>query len=182
MRSWPANWTVSLDLTVSSRRYDSCFSQPLWTPIFAYGFTPSISSFWCQRSYFTVIIVSEMHFNAVHCIAQPNTALHDCILYPSQYLRSRHFTGRCKSVHPWGRVSEILSIKEAKCIWAHWSTSIRNLNMCIWGSVMTTHTVWFSKHILGTPAAPDSHTSVHMDVCQRYKNDTSGWCCKSYEI
>jgi len=85
LRSWPVNWTVSLVLTVSSRHY--------------FGF---ISSFSCQRSYFTVIIVSEMHFN---------TALHDCILYPSQYLRSRHFTGLCKSVHPWGRVSEIQFIK-----------------------------------------------------------------------
>ena len=55
-----------------------------------------------------------MHFIAIHCIAQPNTALHDCILYPSQYL-SRHFTGLCKSVHPWGHVSEIQSIKEMGC-------------------------------------------------------------------
>ena len=69
LRSWPASWTVSLDLTASSRRYS--------------GF---ISSFQCQRSYLTVIIVSEMHSNAFQCIAQPNTALHDCTLYTSQYL------------------------------------------------------------------------------------------------
>ena len=29
-------------------------------------------------------IALEMHLNALQCIAQPNTALHDCILYPSQ--------------------------------------------------------------------------------------------------
>jgi len=29
-------------------------------------------------------IVLEMHLNALQCVAQPNTALHDCILYPSQ--------------------------------------------------------------------------------------------------
>ena len=28
---------------------------------------------------------SEMHFNAFQCIAQPNTVLHDCILYLPQY-------------------------------------------------------------------------------------------------
>ena len=44
------------------------------------------SSFWCQRSYLTVTIVSEIHFHAFQCIAQPNTALHDCTLYLSQRL------------------------------------------------------------------------------------------------
>lgn len=44
----------------------------------------------------------------------PNTALHDCILHPSQHLWSRHFTGPCKSVHPWERGSEIQSIKDSK--------------------------------------------------------------------
>ena len=29
---------------------------------------------------------SEMHFNAFQCIARPNTALLDCILYPTYYL------------------------------------------------------------------------------------------------
>ncbi len=49
--------------------------------------------------------------DAFQCIAQPNTALHDCILYLTYYLWSRHFTGLCKSVHPCGRVYEIQSIK-----------------------------------------------------------------------
>ena len=61
----------------------------------------------------SVTIVSEMHSNAFHCIAQHNTSLHDCILSLSQHLRSRHFTGLCKSVYPWGHVSEIQSIKGA---------------------------------------------------------------------
>ncbi len=40
-----------------------------------------LSSFRRQQFYLTVNIASEMHFNALHCIAQPNTALHDCMLY-----------------------------------------------------------------------------------------------------
>ena len=51
--------------------------------------------------------------NAFKCTVQPDTALHDGVLYSSQYLRSRHFIGLCKSVHPWARVSKIQSIKEA---------------------------------------------------------------------
>ena len=36
------------------------------------------------------------------------SALHDCILYLAYacYLESKNFTGVCKSVHPWGHVSE----------------------------------------------------------------------------
>jgi len=66
-----------------------------------------------QQQAFTRILHSLQ--DAFQCIAQPNTALHDCILYTAHYLRSKHFTGLCKSVHPWGRVSEIQSIKEASC-------------------------------------------------------------------
>jgi len=45
-----------------------------------------LSSFRRQQLYLTVNIASEMHFKAFQCIAQPNTALHDCILYLTQYL------------------------------------------------------------------------------------------------
>jgi len=69
-----------------------------------------------------------MHFNAFQCIAQPHTALHDCILYLPQYLWSRHFTRLCKSVHPWGRVSEIQSIKESKVL----DLDQRVEAMCTW--------------------------------------------------
>ena len=40
-----------------------------------------LSSFRRQQFYLTVNIASEMHFNAFQCIAQNNTALHDCMLY-----------------------------------------------------------------------------------------------------
>ncbi len=72
------------------------------------------SSFRRQQFYLTVNTASEMQFNAFQCIAQPNTALHGCILYLPQFLWSRHFAGLCKSVHPWRRVSEIQSIKETE--------------------------------------------------------------------
>ena len=67
----------------------------------------------------TVIIASEMHFNAFQCIAQPNTTF--AWMHTYRYtvsdtntipLWSRHFTKLCKSVYPWERVSEIQSIKE----------------------------------------------------------------------
>ena len=60
-------------------------------------------------------IVTTTPRDAFQCISQPNTALLDCILYPTYDLRSRHFTGLCKSVHPCGRVSEIQSIKKIIC-------------------------------------------------------------------
>jgi len=64
--------------------------------------------------------------NAFQCIAQPNTALLECILYLTYYLRSRHFTGLCKSVHPWGRVSEIQSIKGSLQI-LRWAFALRSM-------------------------------------------------------
>ena len=45
-----------------------------------------LSSFQRQQFYLTVNIASKMHFNAFQCIAQPNTAFHDCILYLTYYL------------------------------------------------------------------------------------------------
>ena len=61
--------TVSLDLTVSSRGY-SCFLSTSRSP----------------RLYSIVTMTPEMHINAFQCIAQPNTALLDCIWYLTHYL------------------------------------------------------------------------------------------------
>ena len=67
--TWPAIWTVTLALTVSSYRR--------------------------QRFKLTVTIVSEMHFNAIRCIVQPNTALHDCTLYLIQMHMIQAFHRTC---------------------------------------------------------------------------------------
>ena len=54
--------------------------------------------------------------DASQCIAQPTTTLHDSILSLPEHLRSRHFMGLCKSVYPWGHVSEIRdTVKNELC-------------------------------------------------------------------
>jgi len=52
----------------------------------------------------------RQHHNSLRD-AQPDTALHDCILSLPQHLWSRHFTRLCKSVYSWGHISGIQPIK-----------------------------------------------------------------------
>jgi len=106
--AWARGRPSRLSASTQQSAADATVVQTCFATVF------DVSSF-----YLTVNIASEIRFNAFQFIAQPNTALRDCILYLTQYLRSRHFTGLCKPVHhacimddPWGRVSEIQAIKE----------------------------------------------------------------------
>jgi len=87
--------TVSLDLTVSNRRY-SAF----------------LSTFRRQQLYSIVKMTSEMHFNAFQCIAQPNTTLLDCIMYLTQYLYDPGILPALQTSVSWERVSELQSTKD----------------------------------------------------------------------